>query len=203
MITYLPYPDFMKSAEALDDRRLNKVRSDIVSILKACAEPPPEDGKEHTAIKMWRGNEVFLIRYGMVICSEYASRDNADNTLSKIMKYSSDFKGDAVSPEWWGDEAFHKSHQAHLLRLMPSHYGELFPDTSDELPLIWPRSPAKTHQTKEEKDRAKAVNKAKRLRERADNAIAEAREAAIAARLDPDTLDPLDDIEADEDLAAL
>lgn len=203
MITYLPFPDLIKSAEALDDRRLNKVRSDIVSILKACTEPPPEDGKEHTAIKMWRGNEEFLIRYGMVVCSEWASRGNADNTLAKIMKFKSDFTGETVPPEWWEDEAFHKSHQSQLLRLQPSHYGEMFPETPDDLPIVWPRSPAKTRQTKEEKDQQKAVQKARRLKERAENAIQDARDAAIAARLDPDTLDPIDDIEVDEDLAAL
>lgn len=200
MNTYLPFPDFMQSAACLDDGRLNKVRSDIVTILKGCAEPAPEDGKEHTAIKMWRGNEGFLINYGMVICSEWMSRDNADNTLSKIIKFRQDFT-DNTPPEWWGNEEFHLSHQSQLLRLAPSHYREYFPDTPDDLPLCWPRSPAKTRATKEEKDKDKAIKRAHRLRERADNADIEAREAAVAAGLDPDTLDPI--AEADPDLAAL
>ena len=36
--------------------------------------------------------------------------------------------------------AFHRSHQAALVRKLPEHYRRLFPDVPDDLPYIWPES---------------------------------------------------------------
>ena len=43
-------------------------------------------------------------------------------------------------PPWLGDDAFHRSHQSNLVRKLPEHYGDLFPDVPDDLPYIWPVS---------------------------------------------------------------
>lgn len=205
MNIYMPFPDLTKSAECLDDRRLDKVRSDISAVLRACAEPPPvAPNKEHSAIKMWRGNERFLINYGIVVCSEWMSRGNTDSTLAKMMKLRADFPEESdKAPEWFGTDELHKSHQSMLLRLQPSHYKPYFGDTPDDLQMFWPRSPQKVRATREEKDQGKKIQRAKRMKERAENAIQEAREAAIEAGLDPDTLEPLADVEVDPELAIL
>ena len=43
-------------------------------------------------------------------------------------------------PPWLGDEAFHRSHQAALVKRDPDHYRPLFPDVPDDLPYVWPAS---------------------------------------------------------------
>jgi hypothetical protein len=41
-------------------------------------------------------------------------------------------------PPWLGDEAFHLSHRAALVRKDPEFYGRRFPDVPDDLPYVWP-----------------------------------------------------------------
>lgn len=198
MNTYLPYADFDKTAETLDDKRLNKQRSDVMTILKALSEPAPEDGDEHSSVKMWRGNEMALIRYGMAICLEWKIRGNADQTLPKIMEHRSQFEEHTDDPEWLGDEAFHESHQSHLLRLQPTYYRQHFDRTADDIALIWPRSPEKAKATREEKTQAKAVTKAIKSKDKAERTARDAMQAAFAAGLNPVTLEPM----SEEELAA-
>jgi hypothetical protein len=200
--TLLPFADFSKSAECLDDRRLGKQRADVINILKALTEPPPEDGVEHAAVKMWRGNEQTLIQYGIIICLEYKSRDNTDNSMNKINAFRKEFPA-SDPPEWLGDEAFHLSHQSFLLRSQPTHYRQFWPDAPDDLATVWPRSPEKQRTTADDKNKQKLITKAKKMKERAEAAIADAHDAAIKAGLDPDTLEPISEVEAEEELAAL
>lgn len=194
MNTYIPFPDFHKSAEVLDDRRLNRQRSDISSLLKSLTSEPDED--DHPLVKMWRGHERFLIRYGMAICFEWQSRGNADQTLEKIIEYNNVFGPETDDvPEWWGREHLHLSHQSHLLRSQPSHYRDKFPDVRDDIPMIWPRSPERSRKTKERRERDRLIKKAYAAREKAHAADIAARDAAIAAGLDPDTMEAIPDSE--------
>ena len=41
-------------------------------------------------------------------------------------------------PPWLGDEAFHLSHCAALVRKDPEFYGPQFPDVPNDLPYVWP-----------------------------------------------------------------
>jgi hypothetical protein len=41
-------------------------------------------------------------------------------------------------PRWLGDPAFHRSHQAALVRKDPEHYGPLFPGVPADLEYVWP-----------------------------------------------------------------
>jgi hypothetical protein len=62
MQTFLPYPDFMKSAECLDSQRLGKQRVEAFQIWQTLTDQ--SDGwKNHPAIKMWKGYEDALLRY--------------------------------------------------------------------------------------------------------------------------------------------
>lgn len=197
MKTYLPYPDVNKSAEVLDDRRLNRQRSDVVAILKKLDEAPASE-EDHPAVKMWRGNELFLIKYGMAVCIEYQSRGNQGMTLEKIMEFQDQFDSSSSEPpEWWGNEKFHTSHKSYLLRSLPSHYRNFWPSITDELPLIWPRSPEKARKGQERREQEKLIKKAIKAREKAEKYLAEAREAANNAGLDPDTMEPLPDDEVE------
>lgn len=196
MNTLLPLPDLAASAECLDDRRLNRQRSDIVALLKKL--DAPVDEKDHPLVKMWRGNEPFLIKYGMIVCIEHQSRGNRDATLARIMEFSDTFEDSTKEPpEWWGDEKFHDSHKSYLLRSLPSHYREFWRELPDELPLMWPRSPEKGRKDKERRAYEMLVKKAHKARDKAEKAIEDARIAAEIAGLDPETLEPLpeDEIE--------
>lgn len=196
MKTFLPYEDFAMSAEVLDDRRLARQRTDVVAILKKLLVPATED--DHPAVKMWRGSERVLCNYGLVICFEHQSRGNSGVTMEKINEYRSEFPLESdVKPEWLGDEAFHDSHKSYLLRSLPSHYRKYWPQTADELPLIWPRSPEKSPKDKMRRERERLIKRAHKLHDKAQKAIEEARTAATAAGLDPDTMEeiPEDDLE--------
>ena len=79
MQTFLPFPDYNKSAKALDYRRLGKQRVECKQILKAL------DGssgwKSHPAVLMWKGYEYQLCLYAITICEEWVFRGYKDNLL--------------------------------------------------------------------------------------------------------------------------
>lgn len=190
MNTHLPYADLAGSAECLDDDRLNKQRADIVQILKSLSEPIPEDGKEHPAIKMWRGNEPFLIQYGMVVCMEWAARGNTDATMKKIRAYQSTFEESSKEPpEWWGTDAFHDAHKANLLRLKPTHYRQFWPEMSDEAPMVWPRSPHRGNSSAEERERSRLHRAAEKARDNLEKMTKKYMEACEAAGINPETFE--------------
>jgi hypothetical protein len=147
--TFLPYADFERSARALDDRRLGKQRVEALQIVRALTWPT-YGWKHHPAVLMWRGCEEALGAYAVAVCEEWRRRGHADTCEAKICVDLAD-AGVAVPPRsqaaladagalpaWLGDEAFHASHRAALLRKDPAHYGPLFPDTDAELAPVWP-----------------------------------------------------------------
>ena len=54
MQTFLPYPDFAKSAACLDNKRLNKQIVECYQILRAITDPT-YGWQNHPAVNMWRG----------------------------------------------------------------------------------------------------------------------------------------------------
>lgn len=192
--TFITHDDISQIAECLDDARLNRQRSDVSQILKALLNPTNDE--EHAAIKMWRGNERFLIKYGMNICVEWQARGNNDETMPKLLQYKSVFHENSdVAPEWWGSEDVILAHRSYLLRSMPSHYRQFWPDLADDLPMFWPRSPEKTKRNPERREREKLIKRAWRAKSNAETAAQAARDAAIVAGLDPDTMEPIPDHE--------
>jgi hypothetical protein len=84
-------------------------------------------------------------------------------------------------PQWLGDEAFHESHRSALIRKDPGFYAEVFHETPDDLPYVWPvRSQAVV-----EAERRGAENLARReqrAQQRADLEADRARRRSLAAR---------------------
>ena len=195
MKTFLPFEDFHHTAEALDDRRLARQRSDVVAILKKLTEPETEE--DHAAIKMWRGHEALLIQYGTAICLEYRARGNNDQTLERIMEFASEFESTCKKPEWLGDIKFHRSNQSYLSRSLPSHYKPQWPEVPDDIPLVWPRSPEKEPKSQELREKQRLIKRAHKMKEKAEKAAEEARQAAETAGLDPDTMELLPDSEVE------
>lgn len=142
MQTFLPYPHFNLSAQCLDDKRLGKQRVECLQILGAIANPS-KGWQNHPAVNMWRGHEVALINYGIAICEEWIRRGFKDTCHGKLLEYRLIFPNlfeDTLTslPTWLGDEEFHLSHKSNLIRKMPSHYQQLWPDVPDNLPYVWP-----------------------------------------------------------------
>ena len=146
MQTFLPDPDYAKSAKYLDNKRLGKQRLECKQILLALgvAVGPHKPGKRgwrnHPAVRMWRGYETSLIIYGACMCSEWRKRGFQDTLGIEFRDvYAAVTDGyPARKPEWIGEEAFHASHRSNLLRKDKEYYGKFGWTEPDDLPYIWP-----------------------------------------------------------------
>ena len=135
MQTFLPYADYTKSAEVLDYRRLGKQRVETKQILHVLLNENERKGwRNHPAVKMWKGYEGALARYGAAMCQEWIRRGYKDT----LLPYFEARMTDQVSPEWVGNEAFHISHQSNLVRKFPEYYQKFFEGVSGDLPYVWP-----------------------------------------------------------------
>jgi Pyrimidine dimer DNA glycosylase len=130
MQTFLPYPDFKRSAETLDYRRLGKQRIECATILNG-------GWPNHPAAKMWSKNRYQLAEYGKVICLVWRAKGYKDTQLEVIEAVQATLEDNGL-PTWFGDPAFHLSHQSNLIRKKPEHYASQFPGVPADLPYIWP-----------------------------------------------------------------
>lgn len=115
MQTFLPYPDFKRSAECLDVKRLGQQRREVLALLSG-------GWRNHPASKMWQGYEQSLVQYGFAICSEWISRGYSDRCMAWIAEYFN--KGIELTAPPWLDGPIHASHRANLLRKDPKHYSQ-------------------------------------------------------------------------------
>lgn len=148
MQTFLPYDDFARSAAVLDDRRLGKQRVEALQVIRALTRET-YGWKHHPAVRMWEGHVEALGAYGAVVCAEWVARGRADTCAATMTE---DLAAAGVTrllgqpalaaagllPPWLGDEAFHRSHRAALVRKDPAHYGPLFPGVDPDQPYVWP-----------------------------------------------------------------
>lgn len=132
MNTFLPYPDFARSAAVLDRQRLGKQRVEVLALLRG-------KWRHHPAARMWRGHELSLARFGLAVCEEWRRRGYRDSVADKIREeIRLQGWGDTGLPPWFGDPAFHRAHRSYLKRRAPHYYGPRFPDVPDDLPVVWP-----------------------------------------------------------------
>ena len=137
MQTFLPYPDFVKSAESLDIKRLGKQRVEVLQLLNSFHKPNYKGWKNHPAREMWRGHEQALVVYGLAICSEWINRGDKDTCYDKINAFNTN-KPSPIMPSWIGRDDVHLSHRSNLIRKHPAHYKPIWPDVPDNLEYIWP-----------------------------------------------------------------
>lgn len=141
MNTFLPYPDYVQSAECLDTKRLGKQRVEVLQILRTLLGL--SDGwKNHPAVKMWGGCEPSLVLYGIAVCDEWVRRGYLDTCKSKILDICDPLGGEYCipipTPRWFGDPDFHASHRSNLLRKDHDWYGRFGWTEPDNLPYVWP-----------------------------------------------------------------
>lgn len=141
MQTFLPYTDFVECAKVLDYRRLGKQRVECLQILNALILPNAKRGwSNHPAVKMWRGYELNLAKYGLAICNEWIERGYKDTCAFKIANVCFQARqplGYSKFIEWLTPDLC-LSHQSNLVRKDSAYYGPKFPDVPDNLPYVWP-----------------------------------------------------------------
>lgn len=141
--TFLPYPDFAESARVLDRRRLGKQRVEAKQILLCLLGTGSLGWSRHPAVRMWRGHELTLARYGRTVCDEWIARGYRDTLKPWFASAAAGIMLGAAShevtpPPWLGDAKFHASHRGNLLRKDPEFYGRLGWSESPDLSYVWP-----------------------------------------------------------------
>ena len=149
--TFLPFPGFLASAEALDQRRLGKQRVETVQVLRGLTRPG-YGWRHHPAVKMWHGYREALVRYGLDMAAVWCATGRADTTAATLVtdlvaaggpdliRTQEELAAAGELPPWLGDDAVHLSHRSALMRKDPEHYRPLFGDVPDDLPYVWPAS---------------------------------------------------------------
>lgn len=133
MQTFLPYPNFVKSAICLDWKRLGKQRVEAYQILNIINDSSYQGSwSHHPAILMWIGYDEALKLYFNIISTEWVNRGYNHNMSFFKINY------DLLNmPYWLGDWRLHLSHQSNLLRKNNSWYSQFF-DGPNDWPYYWP-----------------------------------------------------------------
>lgn len=139
MQTFLPYADFVKTAQTLDRQRLGKQRVETLQILSALSDAT-YGWQNHPAVKMWRGYQSSLFLYQEAICAEWVSRGYNDTCLEKSRHLvQTQCYDETQMPPWLGDEKLHLSHRSNLLRKNATFYAPLFEDgLQNDIEYYWP-----------------------------------------------------------------
>lgn len=146
MQTWIPYPDFTRSAIVLSDAHLNQQRKDAFELLDILIAKR-EKYSNHNVTRMWRGSEHALWKYLSAMCMEWDDRHQTDNMFNDVAEFMCDaldmgrvdVSNRLYQPWWMGKPGTHQGHRSELLRRDPQHYRDHFgPDESNVLPMMWP-----------------------------------------------------------------
>lgn len=127
----------MKSAKALDRKRLGKQRVEAWQIYRALTIPGYGWGK-HPAVKMWRGYENALVIYALAMCDEWERRGYRNGEMRDKLEGLYRKMNDLKLPNWLGDPKFHRAHRSNLIRKDSEFYKKKWPKVPDDLPYVWP-----------------------------------------------------------------
>lgn len=136
MQTFVPYPDYKKSAESIDSRRLNKQLLEGRQILKILLTHQASGGwVNHPAVVMWRNTEGCLVEYLEAVKDELDRRGistskNWEAIQLMVEEYSRDTPLVKDKPKWWGDERVHLSHRQRLYVKDPTLYSQFASDSA-------------------------------------------------------------------------
>lgn len=162
MQTFLPYVNFVRTAQVLDKKRLFKQAVENIHIIGTLLGLPKRDGtprvgyRNHPVIKMWEGFEQYLIYYHAAILNEclkrgikttipFPERDYENDTLTYFQIINDRLHPVEVNPNhtlrpfWLGNPKLHMSHQSNLIRKDPTYYRSIFGDEiSSTFPYWYP-----------------------------------------------------------------
>ena len=150
--TFLPYPDFAKSAACLDFRRLGKQRGEAWELIRTILGHRDAEGsitsgggwKNHPACRMWEGSLHLLFQYYNAMLKEWEKRG-----YENYMQYATELKpwdfrqesyhhAEVHHPPWLGMPEFHASHRAELLAKLPGHYTQFGWKEEPKIEYFWP-----------------------------------------------------------------
>lgn len=128
MNTFLPYLDFAKCAECLDNKRLFKQVVEAKQIIDILTTGKTKSGKDYPLsmkhypiVKAWSKDINTLILYYNVCLDEVLKRKKV-NTSLKPYEWDPNFTPKLfVLPDWLTQEVA-TMYQAHLLRKDPTYY---------------------------------------------------------------------------------
>lgn len=132
MQTFLPAGSTIFSAQALDNKRLNKQILEGYQILNVLSGQSPTGGwRNHPAVLMWRGHEGALVEYIKDMITEAKHRgikteNNEANINTLVGKFYHQW--DNSKPSWMlNKKEFNRvvaTHRANLYRKDPEYYAE-------------------------------------------------------------------------------
>ena len=132
MQTFLPYPNFRKTFRTLDYRRLGKQRVEAHQVLNVLLGRTETKGwVNHPITRMWNGYEPALQMYFNLGVEEWINRGYNNNMLLE------DIIEPIIYPHWLGNESFHSSHRANLLRKDYEYYSQFKWKEDSENPYTW------------------------------------------------------------------
>tara|TARA_R110002110_G_scaffold186022_1_gene393044 strand:- start:16 stop:477 length:462 start_codon:yes stop_codon:yes gene_type:complete len=132
MQTFLPYSSFYKSLQSLDYRRLGKQRVEAKQILNVLLERTETKGwRNHPITRMWDGYESALQLYFNLCVQEWVRRGYNNNMELE------DVPDKIKYPRWLGNDIFHSSHKANLLRKDSEYYSKFFWTEDSTNPYAW------------------------------------------------------------------
>lgn len=163
MITFLPYMDFIKSADCLDWKysanRLNNQINEAIVINEYLLGIREDWRHNRRIIPMWKNFEIALTNYAWAMLYTWERKKltvNPDRRKKLTMlqglaieKYKTaygndfDFQDNPIPmPDWLGDERFHSSHRSVLLAKNWNWYKQFGwkeePGYKDPITLRWP-----------------------------------------------------------------
>lgn len=141
MQTFLPYLNYIRSVQTLDNKRLGKQRVEAMQLINILENKTEGRGwRSHPALKMWVGYTNSLKYYCNCCIDEWVKR-GYKNTM-RIYELPIEFK----HPWWLGDENFHRSHRARLIEKNPDFYLKLFPNDEgfNDSKYFWPVNETRT-----------------------------------------------------------
>ena len=139
MQTFLPYPDYIKTAVSLDQQRLGKQRVETLQILNTLTGRSA-GWQTHPAVRMWRGYTPQLVGYGLAICQAWRHRGYQDTVHDKITAIAvADGLVPTLVPPGWVTPELCLSHRSNLAWKFPEWYLPRYGwDTPMDLEYIWP-----------------------------------------------------------------
>ena len=137
MQIFLPYSDFKKSLQVLDNKRLGKQRVETYQIISAITRRPKLDGTpykgwlNHPCTIMWKDYVSALKLY-----LNYSIIEWVDRGFKNTMEIEQD-DSDIVLPPFIGNDKFHSSHRANLLKKEPEFYSKYNWSENPNDPYVW------------------------------------------------------------------
>jgi hypothetical protein len=138
MQIFLPYADMKKSLQCLDNKRLGKQRVETHQILNVLLKRPKLDGKpykgwlNHPCVVMWKDYVPSLKKYYNLSIQEWIGRG-----FKNTMKFEDISETNCEFPSWFGNERFHSSHRANLLKKYPEYYSKYNWKENPNDPYVW------------------------------------------------------------------